>query len=396
MQGSRRWGSRAALMLGVLAASATSALADDMSGSDVRDLGGGYQLYFGKEGLRVRKGGRSAPLAIDDSAPGATAIVGVEASASSVKLSYMPTCADVETSYSHDQLAARLDREEGANLLRKGKHAAAQQLLARAVALDPKYDLASHDQAVALVKLGRPDDAIAVLTAKIAANPMGAYVELERDRQLASLLGRPRLAHLRAATTGTVKIDPDSLSLVIARAPGGQLAFVDTLGTMASCGANVQLVLRDEDLRELAVLPLAGMSDYDFDSPDCDAGLEPITKAGRSRIRKRVAAANKTLAALGFAPVEVDPLKANEETRPGVRTLRFASGRALVNGEDGAVRLFQAGKLLFESPPGTFRVEPMTFRSAVLVPSEQRILVTEVLFGCYHQTSLMMSDLSLK
>lgn len=395
MQVNRMKVSRALLMVGVLAvlSSSPNAEAESLGEGQVREIGGGYQLSFVKNQLRVKKGKRSAVL------PGPTSHVDVEASASSVKLGYMPTCTDVEDTYSHAQLAARLDQEEGASLLRKGKAAAAEKLLASAAALDPGYERAVLDHATALVKLSRPDDAIAALAAMVKRNPMDVYFKLAADRQLASLLGRPGLAHLRAATPGTVKIDPASLALSTvepARAPGGELAFIDVIGTTASCGADVELVIRSKDLGTLAVLPLSDVGDHDQDSEACQRGESTFTKAATTRIRKQVAMANQALAALGFVPMALDPLKAQEEKRPGVHTLRLASGKTVVFGSDGAVRLFQNAKLLSERPPGSYSFSSMTFRSAVLVPSEQRLLLTERFLGCYHQESVHVSALSLK
>lgn len=106
--------------------------------------------------------------------------------------------------------------------------------------------------------------------------------------------------------------------------------------------------------------------------------------------------ANQALAALGFQPMELDAMTAQEEKPPGVHTLRFASGKTVVFGADGAVRLFQNAKLLSERPPGTYSFTSMTFRSAVLIPAEQRLLLTEASFGCYHAVSVDMRSLSLK
>lgn len=359
------------------------------------------ELYFARTGLRVRKGKRSAPLPIDGLVSLPQFTVGFDTSPTSVRLIITPDCVDTDSTYSHDQLEARLDHEEGATLARKGKHAAAERLFARAAALDPTYEAAARDHAVALLKLRRPDDAIHALAATIKRNPMGAYVKLEGDRQLAALLRRPGLAHLVAATPGTASIDAIDLSLrasEIARAPGGELAFVHNVSG-STCGYQLQLILRDTNLRELTALPLVEFGDFTYKSRDCEDDehyAAPFSNAGKGRIRKRVTAANQLLAALGFSPLPVDSLKTFEEPHPGSATLHFASGRALLLGQDRKLRLLEAGKVLFERPSRFGDFEPVTFLSAVMIPGEHRVLVTDRSLGCDGQDGVTMKALSLK
>lgn len=398
---------RAALVLGVMGALISSAGADDLSmgAGDVRAVGGGYELYFPappsldhfkNSALHVRKGARSAGLGIGPFH------LQLELSANAVKLSYMPMCEDVEQTFTHAQLEARLDHEEGVQLASQGKHAAAITLFTRAATLDPSHQPAYRDHAAALVKLGRPDEAIAVLAAKRPAHPMAAYVQLALDAPLSPLLGRPQLAHLRAAKRGTAKITGASSAIPaltmppVARAPGGELAFLEVTGSHGACFAFTRLVIRDgKSLAELTSLSLINGGEYADDGCDQKA---PFTKAGVKAVRAKVALANQTLAALGFTPPAVEQGKVEEEMGMEVKALRFAKhGVRLEAGPepDPAVRVLQRGKLLAQHPPGAINLGPF-FEQAALILDEQRILISTMSRGCYHSESISVQAVPLR
>lgn len=388
--------------LGLMAALAASAAADvaapEISGKDVRAIGGGYQLYFGGERLRVRQGKRSAPLEVGEEVPRATEVVSVKAKGKAVTLSYMPHCDDVQVTYSHDQLAARLDLEEGVRAAASGNHVAAEKLLARAAALDPGWERAERKLAAARVKLGRGDEAVAVLASRLAANPLGEYVRIALDPQLASLVAQPALAALRAAVPGTTQLHGASFRGValsgagVARAPGGPLAFVESIGSHGACWQVTSLVIRDaKTLASLVAVPLSSEADYDGDGCSQPA----LSAEGRARIAARMAAVNQVLAALGFVDLEGEVMTANEEVRPGVHRLRFGtSGLGLVVGADGAARLFQGGKLLVEHPAGSVSLPSVI--AAALVPSAQRIFFWRWWSGCEHKEGSDVFALSLQ
>lgn len=384
------------LVLALAGRAGADAAAREISGKDVRAIGGGYQLYFGghrggsgADGwLHVRKGKRSAPLEIGGLVPRATQPVSVKVAGKTVTLAYLPQCEDVEVTYSHDQLAARLELEEGARLVAKGQRAAAEKLLARAAALDPGWDRAARELASARLQLGRPDDAAAALATRLAANPLGEYFRVALDPRLAPLVERPALVKLRAAVAGTARIEgsgSDGLVALpgpgVARAPSGALAFLESIGSHGACWQSSSLVIRDgKTLAELAAAPLVLPGDYDGDG----CAQPALSAEGKARIQARAAVATQLLAALGFSPLEGEVMTANEEVRPGVNRLRFGkSGLGLVVGSDGAARLFQGGKLLVEHPPGSVYLPSVT--AAALIPGEQRLFFWRWWSGCEHE-----------
>lgn len=383
------------LVISLAASARADAPVPEISGKDVRAIGGGYELYFGggrggsgAEGwLQVRKGKRSASLEVGEGVPRATQLVTVKVTGKAVTLSYMPRCEEVAVTYSRDQLAARLDLEEGARLAAAGKPAAAEPLLARAAALDPSWDRAARQLAKVRVKLGRADEAVAALASRLAAAPLDEYVRIALDPQLASLVERPALRALRAQSAGTAKLRASSpggavlSGAGVARAPGGQLAFVESIGSHGACWQVTSLILRDgKTLARLAAVPLSVSGDHDGDG----CSDPQLTPEGAARIAARTAAANQILAALGFVALEGEVMTANEEVRPGVKRLRFGkSGLGLVLGADGAARLFQGGKLLVEHPAGSVGLPTVT--EAALVPSERRVFLWRWWSGCEHE-----------
>lgn len=416
----------AAAALVLAAAAAPGARADPLLLEGVRSIGGGYQLYFDQKQyqLRVRKAGRSAPLEVGATVPLPDDEITITASAAEVTLTVGDRCAASQT-YSHDQLAARLDNAEGLALLRR-KPAEAAARFARAASLDPTYLPAAAHHAESLLTSPRATPAAAAspaapaapaaatppagptassisaaaaaLAPPFAAHPLRTYLHVAANPKLALLTAHAPLATLRAATRGTATLDAATLALSspgLARSPRGWLATVETTSGHGMCAMETRLVLRDErTLGEVAALPLLGPADYLSDA--CEV-RDPRTRsrAGRARVTARVAAANLILADLGFSAAGA--AVSLGQASSGTPTAHVGE-LGLAFGGDGSVRVFHQRRLLAEHPAGT--LSDGQHETAFLLPapapsSERRLLVVSTQIGCHRDQFATMDGIPL-
>lgn len=365
---------RTSIAIVALAMAATARADQTVAPGERAAIGGGYRLEYDAGGLRLRHGHRTAPLTIAGDRPTYQAVTIVRRGAD-VTLGFMPTCWDVDQTFSRDQLAARLEHAAGRAARRRDLDAALAHLT-RAHTLDPGFAPAAHDLAVALAAAGRLDEAAAALP---IADPIARYVAVALDDELAALREHPTVIAARAPAPGTGALGPLGLGVT----PDGAVVGRESRGNHGACSTDDDLVILDgATLRERARIPQVRMADYRGDG--CDQPT--FGRAGRRRIAAREARARQVLIDLGVTPLAGELATVSSDWTRHVQKLRFAAaGLGLVIGADGAARWFRDGALVAEHGPGTAHqpgglllAEPI----AVLVPDQRRVIAQIDHAGC--------------
>lgn len=394
-KGFRSAAALAAMVAAAMMASRAAASAAPLEPGKGRGIGGGYQVAWTAKELRVKKGGRSAPLEIAGKVPDPTeALVDVATAGDTLVLTASGIgCEQVER-YSRAQLEARLDAAEGASLLRRGKQAEAEARFAHALALDGDHAAARRGLAQVQLARGAADQAAAVLGT--SANPLREYLYAAADPGLQALTGLAQLGQRRAARPGTAQLDGAALTLPapgMARDRFGALVTVETSVGHGLCAYTTRLVFRGgADLAVLAALPLVEPRDYTED--DCAEGKPPSrSRRGRAKVAERVAFANRMLAELGFHPLAGKSQVASVGQAPsGARTGHFGDV-GLVVGDDGSARYFQKQRMLAEYGAGS--VAPGRLTWALLSELEHRVFVETKQIGCYREEQVSLGALPL-
>lgn len=383
----------AAMVVAASLSMVTAASAEPLEPGKGRGLGGGYQVTWTAKELRVKKGGRSAPLEIAGAVPVPNeALVDVATAGDTLVLTLSGIgCEQVER-YSRAQLEARLDAAEGASLLRRGKLAEADARFAHALELDGELVPALRGRAQAQLALGAPGRAAALLGT--SANPLREYLHAAADPKLQALTRLEQLGQRRDARPGTARLDGAALTLPapgLARDRFGELVTVETSVGHGLCTYTTRLVFRGgADLAVLATLPLVEPRDYTED--DCEEGKPPSrSRRGRAKVAERVAFANRVLAELGFHPLAGKSQVASLGQAPsGARTGHFGDV-GLVVGDDGSARYFQKQRMLAEYRAGSLAPGRLTW--ALLAEAERRVFVETKQLGCYREEQVSLGAL---
>ena len=250
--------------------------------------------------------------------------------------------------FSARTLVAHLENADALAEYRAGRPARAAVGFARAVALDPDFDLAYTNQAQALAVAGDAAAAVAALQPLLDRNPVHVYARVMLEPGLAALREQPAIAAVRSHTPGTATIDATTFTLAGARVAidggqaGGRIAAIDVEASWGTCRFESKLQIFDAATGALrAEVPIVTWADADPDA--CDGqGLLP---EARTRVAARVEAANRVLRDLGFAPVTGTRPSAGSEEAQGDRVViavPFPADRLTLEISDGIARVTRA------------------------------------------------------
>jgi hypothetical protein len=296
-------------------------------------------LVLDARGLAVQRGKLRAPLEIDGHARPIKLAVTSRGNAVVVKVT--DACDVVHEQYlALHNLEARLENVAALAHHRQRRWGDSAAGFARALALDPTFDVAATNLASAQLKSGRPEDAVKTLAPFLSPPRAATYARLVADPELAPLLDRPEVAALRAPAAGTAKLQMTSGDVTLA----GRFAFSSRYRLVAAvhgeqswgiCTREAELVLLDSAGREAARMPLFSMRESTADEAhDC-----PLKASARGAVAARVAAAQRLLTDLGFSPGgEPGELSMTERNMPRATFARAKLGLVLGPGVARALR----------------------------------------------------------
>jgi hypothetical protein len=305
-------GTMTSIMAGtVILAALTAAAAAPGKGKPFREsdnrvlLPNGLTLVLEKSTLTVRRGTRRARIEV----PASTDIItDVEARQGPVDGSVIVTITDScderhVLNFTVPGLEARLENVAALDLHRQRRWNESAAGFARAVALDPTFDVAATNLASAQVMLGKPDDAMKTIAPLLARAPVATYAKLVSDPELAPLLQQAEVAALRVPVPGTARLKQTSTDVGLERSFALSsryrvVAAVHRESGWGICTSEAELVLLDLKGVELARMRLYDTSESTTDE---EHGC-PIAKSARPRVAARVAAAQRLLTDLGFSP----------------------------------------------------------------------------------------------
>lgn len=256
--------------------------------------------------------------------------------------------------FSARSLVARLENSEALAAHRARNHAVAAQGFARAVALDPDFDLAYTNQAAALTLAGKVEEAMAALAPLLARNPVHVYVKVMRDAELTALREQPAIVAVRNQTPGTAVVNAQSFAIQgapLAIDPAKKLiAVVDTEASWGACHFESVLQIFSATTGEMRTeLPLVTWDDSDPDA--CDG--RALLPEARGRVTERVEVASRVLRDLGFAPAAKAKLYSGAEQpdaeSAAIKVALAASKLSLVVSE-GKARVLRQDRALVERP----------------------------------------------
>lgn len=351
---------RSALACLVLAALATSALADDTQQS----LGDGYTLLVDRNGLHVVKGKRRARLAEAQTILSAT----VDKKLKKVDVTVGDFSCASESTYSWTlaHLEARLENTAAYRLHKAKDYAGAAAGFARAVAADPSWNLAAYNLASAQQLAGDKDAATKTLAPWLASAPIATYVQVTSDPELAPLLGRPELVAIRTAKPGTATLTAaGELDGTIAYSKDkGLIALARSERSWGACVFQTDLELRDATTGALvAHTPIIAWSET---SPECDDKSSGVLRRARPIVAKRTKALTAMLRELGFVKAKTEAGSVSGGREKG--TARFARAKLGVVTSGGTARV-----LVKDTELGTAKVLEL-LQEAVVV-EEPRMMV---------------------
>src|SRR5262249_42408172 len=124
-------------------------------------------------------------------------------------------------------LEARIENAAALKLHVDKRHAEAAAGFARAVALDPDWELAITNLAAAQALAGQKAEAVATLARLLDKNPAWLAWRLVADPELASVAGAPELAAVTRPTGSATAADLDKVPIARAAARG-LVAYVST------------------------------------------------------------------------------------------------------------------------------------------------------------------------
>lgn len=173
-------------------------------------LAEGYQLTKAANSqVWVSKGKRRAPIEVR-SGMFELSEIKVDKRARTVAIPVLTTCnGDQVTTYTFDQLEARLVNAEALALHKKKSWKNAAKGFAAAVKLDPTWQLPAYNLASARQQLNDLPGAAAALAPWLASAPIPTYLHVTQDPELSPLLATKELAAIRAARPGNLKVTAD-------------------------------------------------------------------------------------------------------------------------------------------------------------------------------------------
>jgi hypothetical protein len=310
-------------------------------------------------------GERSAPLPVENVFELAPARWSRDRS--EVVVQYDDYCQQTHrVTFSARSLVARLENAEALAAHRAGRHAQAATGFARAIALDPDFDLAYTNLASTLAVAGKADQAVAALQPLLARNPVHVYARVMLDPELAALREQPTIAALRSQTPGTATIDAATFALegahvAVDQSPGhspgqdpglthGRIAAVDSEASWGACSFESILQIFDAATGQVRTrVPIVTWEDSDPDA--CDGrGLLP---GARTRVAARVEAANRVLRDLGFVPLKKAKPSSGSEDAQGDRTVievPFPASKLSLVITEGTARVTRRGSAPARAP----------------------------------------------
>ncbi len=278
-------------------------LAASVAHADGVNLGGGLALEISGKQLVVRQGKEWAQLDYG------TSIIEskIDAAKHSVTVSLeVPESVSCqmrrEVTYGFDALRARI-ANRSAYLLHVAKdYKGAAAGYARAVALDPHWDLAAFNLASADVELKNLDGAIAALAPWLASQPIATYIQVSTDPELQPLLARPELAAIQAKTAGTA---PAAFVTALYAPERGLVALRDFSSTYFSCKGTTTLHIYEiAHGREVASIIESDPSDFGPCSDD--RFVAPAVVTPKAKLAARAALQTGILARLGFSQPKIE------------------------------------------------------------------------------------------
>ena len=296
-------------------------------------------LVLGARGLAVQRGKLRAPLEVDGHSTLMKLAVSMYGELVGVEVT--DACDVVhKLNLGLRNLEARLENVAALAHHRRGHWDDSAAGFARALALDPNFDVAATNLASAQVKNGRADDAIKTLGPFLSPPNAGTYARLVADPELAPLLDRPEVAATRAAVAGMAKLKMTAGNVTLE----GTFVFsrqyrlaaaVHGEESWGSCARESELVLLDAAARVAARVPLVSMTESTTDEArDC-----PIKTSARAGVAGRVAAAQRLLTDLGFSPGgEPGELSTTETGLPRATFARAKVGLVIAGGVARALR----------------------------------------------------------
>ena len=312
--------------------------------------GGNIFLTKGTQRTRLANGSRFKSLVSDAKAK--TVTVTVE--------DY--TCVGESThTWTFAHLEARLANAAAYALHVKKDYKGAATGFARAVALDPKWNIPAYNLASARQLLGDKAAAVAALAPWISAEPIATYLHVVFDPELAPLLDQPALVALRAAKPGAARADK-----VLVAPERGLVAFARTEHSWGSSQFMKDIEIWDPAKR----VRVASVNLVKWDDTDPGGEKPRITSVAKKRVAARTALLEQHLTALGFRPAQVEQSKVVDED---ANELRFAKAKLGVASPDASgVATVQRGT----TTVGTAQIEGRMMRAFYIV--DTRTVVIEM------------------
>jgi hypothetical protein len=311
-------------------------------------------IVLAGDGLIVRRGGARAPLPAGGHALDSVKLTPDRAA---VTITVEDDC-DMPraTTITIAALQARLENAAALALHQRKRHADAALGFARAIALDPAFDLAYVNLASALAQAGKRPDAAHALVALGQRNPVWTAWRLADDPELAGVADEPALAFLRGAVPGHV--DLGKMPVLVDPAGRFVAATVEE-GSWGSGDGETRIEIVDVQTGAIAATIPRVLWDY---------MTQPMTPAIQAEIAKSKAHAEQLLDGLGFAPpAAVEAIVPNAQDKYRGVFKRAKLGLILA---EGAVRVVQNNNVLVEAPPVDGHIQ-----AAFWVPGARLVVV---------------------
>jgi len=351
---------RICLVVAAALASIPSARADP----ETKSLGNGYSLQADHNQVYIRKGSQTAPLA---KGSGFTSVkVDTKAKAATVEVEDATCVGSTKYTWSFDHLDARLENAASFAAVKKKDYKAAAAGFERAVARDPKWNIAAYNLASAYQLAGDKAKAVAALAPWLASKPVATYLQVTIDPDLAPLLDCPELKALRAKQPGSIKITADGITGGVAYDPARNLIAFSRL---EHSGSSMQYIIEIEIWDVAARTKRAShfLVDWADSRPFTDKAS--LTAAGKIAVTKRAAMLEKLLGELGF---QATPTEVSEEGTHDDDKIKLGLPKAKLGvvGKDDTARALRGNTVV-----GTAKIEGKLL-TATLIDAAKTIVLT--------------------
>jgi hypothetical protein len=314
---------------------------------NVQLLPGGLAIARAQGGLAITRGSIHAPLPV-----GVKSLDALGLDRGIVTLTGDNYC-DVATTATIPlaQLEALVEGAAAEQALAAAKYTDAVAGLAKAVALAPELDELHRRLAIAYVRAGRRQEALAALAAHATVNPVWTYWRVTEDPELAPLAAEPELAPLRARVRG--KIDVEKMPVMID--PSGQYVAVPIFEASWGSGDG-ELRIEVLDLRTNATVATI---------PRVTWTIDPSAPQMVREVARRKAQVEAMLDDLGFAaPKGLEAASTRGDRMHSVTTL--AKAGLVIDSDKGILR-------------GSQVVEPFgvdgNIHAAYWLPASRRLVI---------------------